>query len=66
MASSTKRKTTMAKLARERKLQERRLEKEARRDERRLRAAAPASDPDALEPADAPVDPPAERSGPAD
>jgi hypothetical protein len=42
MASSTKRKTTMAKLNRERRLIERRQEKQARKDARR----ASAQDPD--------------------
>ena len=36
MASSGKRKTTMAKLNRERKLRERRLDKQARKDARKL------------------------------
>jgi hypothetical protein len=40
MASSGKRKTTMAKLNRERRLVERRLEKQARKDARK-RASAP-------------------------
>ena len=44
MASSGKRKTTMAKLNRERKLVERRLEKQAKKDARK-RAAAPYPDP---------------------
>jgi hypothetical protein len=39
MPSSGKRKTTMAKLARERRLQERRLDKQARKEARRLAAA---------------------------
>ena len=43
MASSGKRKTTMAKLNRERRLLERRLEKKAKKDARK-RAAAHASD----------------------
>ena len=42
MASSGKRKTTMAKLNRERKLLERRQEKQARKDARKQ---APAPDP---------------------
>ncbi|HEY6781216.1 MAG TPA: hypothetical protein VI111_09685 [Thermoleophilaceae bacterium] len=48
MASSGKRKTTMAKLNRERGLLERRLEKQARKDARKRAAAlppAPPSDP---------------------
>lgn len=47
MASGSKRKTTMAKLNRERKLAERRLEKQAKKDARRRAAAeraGPASD----------------------
>jgi hypothetical protein len=40
MASNSRTKTTMAKLARERLLQERRLQKQAKKDERRRRAAA--------------------------
>jgi hypothetical protein len=41
MASSTKRKTTMAKLNRERRLIERRQEKQARKDARRASAQDP-------------------------
>jgi hypothetical protein len=47
MASSSKRKTTMAKLNRERRLAERRLEKRAKKDARKRAAAeqaTPASD----------------------
>ena len=44
MASSKKR-TTMAKLAREQKLRERRVEKQARKDARRQAAEAQRSDP---------------------
>jgi hypothetical protein len=40
MASSGKRKTTMAKLNRERRLLERRMEKQARKDLRKREAAA--------------------------
>jgi hypothetical protein len=43
MASSGKKKTTMAKLARESKLRERRLEKQAKKDARKQ---APAHHPD--------------------
>jgi hypothetical protein len=43
MASSGKKKTTMAKLARESRLRERRLAKQAKKDARKL---APAQDPD--------------------
>jgi hypothetical protein len=42
MASSGKRKTTMAKLTRERKLIERRLEKQARKEARKASAGDPA------------------------
>ena len=45
MASSGKKKTTMAKLARESKLRERRLDKQARKDARKN---APAGDPEAF------------------
>jgi uncharacterized protein HemY len=41
MASSGKRKTTMAKMSRERKLLERRQEKQARKDARRAAANEP-------------------------
>jgi hypothetical protein len=40
MASSSKKKTTFAKLNRENKLRERRLEKQARKDARKLEAAS--------------------------
>jgi hypothetical protein len=39
MASSSKKKTTFAKLNRENKLREKRLEKQARKDARKLEAA---------------------------
>ena len=49
MASSGKRKTTMAKLTRERKLQERRLDKQARKNARKEASARlPAASSDAL------------------
>jgi hypothetical protein len=44
MASSTKQRTTMAKLARERALRERREIKQAKKDARKRAAAAPAID----------------------
>ena len=44
MASTGKRKTTMAKLQRERRLQERRLEKKAKKDARKRAAAEPPVD----------------------
>jgi hypothetical protein len=47
MASSGKKKTTMAKLTRESRLRERRLDKQARKDARKR---APAHDPDLLDP----------------
>jgi hypothetical protein len=47
MASSGKKKTTMAKLTRESRLRERRLDKQARKDARKR---APAHDPDGLDP----------------
>jgi hypothetical protein len=45
MASSSKKKTTMAKLNRERKLRERRFEKQAKKDARKQAAAEGAPDP---------------------
>jgi hypothetical protein len=45
MASSGKRKTTMAKLNRERKLVERRLAKQAKKQARRLASDAPPGPP---------------------
>ena len=45
MASSGKRKTTMAKLNRERRLLERRLEKKAKKDARKRAAAQPSDAP---------------------
>jgi hypothetical protein len=48
MASSGKKKTTMAKLMRESRLRERRIDKQARKDARKNGTAPPA-----LEPADA-------------
>ena len=45
MASSGKRKTTMAKLNRERRLLERRLEKKAKKDARKRAAAQDSSGP---------------------
>jgi hypothetical protein len=64
MASSGKKKTTMAKLTRESKLRERRMDKQARKDARKYAAAHP-PDPsdDALdtsgEPAESDVEQPA-------
>jgi hypothetical protein len=48
MASSGKRKTTMAKLNRESKLRERRAEKAARKDARKRAAALPDEPSDAM------------------
>jgi hypothetical protein len=45
MASSGKKKTTMAKLSRESRLRERRLEKEARKQARKQAAAHPPTQP---------------------
>ena len=45
MASTGKKKTTMAKLARESRLRERRVEKQARKDARKQAAAHPPSQP---------------------
>jgi hypothetical protein len=47
MASSSKKKTTFAKLNRENKLRERRQEKEARKDARKREAAAARLEPTA-------------------
>jgi hypothetical protein len=46
MASSSKKKTTMAKLMRESKLRERRLDKQARKDARKLASAHGAENAD--------------------
>jgi len=46
MASSSKKKTTMAKLMRESKLRERRLDKQARKDARKLASAHGAENTD--------------------
>ena len=53
MASSTKKRTTMAKLNRENKLREKRIEKQARKDARRLEAADAATRPADEAPAEA-------------
>ena len=45
MASTGKKKTTMAKLARESRLRERRVEKQARKDARKKAAAHPPGQP---------------------
>jgi hypothetical protein len=59
MASSGKKKTTMAKLNRESRLRERRLDKQARKDARKYAAANPS------EVDDTPVDETAEQDDPA-
>jgi hypothetical protein len=48
MASSGKKKTTMAKLTRERRLRERRLDKQAKKDARKYAAAHPEESSDVL------------------
>jgi hypothetical protein len=50
MGSSSKQKTTMAKLNRERALRERRLQKQAKKDARKQAAAAPPAEPRVAEP----------------
>ena len=52
MASTGKRKTTMAKLNRERRLLERRLEKKAKKDARKRAAALDAAPPGDMLPRD--------------
>ena len=64
MASSGKKKTTMAKLARESKLRERRMEKQARKDARK-HAAATEPQPDGTGEISAPPDPDAVAPVPA-
>ena len=46
MASRGKKKTTMAKLAREHRLRERRLDKQAKKDARKLEPLEPSVDPE--------------------
>jgi hypothetical protein len=58
MASGTKKKTTMAKLNRERNVRERRFEKQARKDARKRAAAAGSDGPDALIEGGAVIHPP--------
>ena len=45
MASSSKKKTTMAKIMREQAVRERRLRKQAKKDARKLEAASPPVEP---------------------
>jgi hypothetical protein len=64
MASSGKKKTTMAKLMRESRLRERRLDKQARKDARKLAAASGEEPPvDATSAAGDPLGPDAARPG---
>ena len=55
MASSSKKKTTMAKLNREAAVRDRRLRKQAKRDAKKQAAAAPAAPVDQDQPAAEPV-----------
>jgi hypothetical protein len=55
MASSSKKKTTMAKLNRETAVRERRLRKQAKKDARKQAAAAPPSGPSDTPTGDGPV-----------
>jgi len=48
MASSGKKKTTMAKLDRERRMREKRMDKQARKDARKYAAANPSETDEAL------------------
>jgi hypothetical protein len=57
MASSSKKRTTMAKLARENKLRERRFEKQARKDARKHAADNPQLGDDESRPAPSEDDP---------
>jgi hypothetical protein len=50
MASSSKKRTTMAKIARENAVRERRFRKQARKDARKLAAAQPAEEAAAVPP----------------
>ncbi len=55
MASSGKKKTTMAKLMRESRLRERRLNKQVKKDARKLAATHQANQPDSLNAAGQPA-----------
>jgi hypothetical protein len=55
MASSGKKKTTMAKLTRESRLRERRLAKQVKKDARRLAAAHSTDQPDPVNAAEQPA-----------
>ncbi|HTX32855.1 MAG TPA: hypothetical protein VMD09_15835 [Solirubrobacteraceae bacterium] len=52
MASSSKKKTTFAKLAREAKLRERRVDKQAKKEARKRAAALEVAEPVSPQPAD--------------
>ncbi len=65
MASSSKKRTTMAKMARENKLRERRAEKQARKDARKWAAANPSPEGDADEHLDPAAEPSPEGDEPA-
>jgi hypothetical protein len=56
MGSSGKKKTTMAKLNRERKLRERRIDKQAKKDARKEAAANPSMEVAGILAGDAPAD----------
>ena len=60
MASSSKKRTTMAKIARENAVRERRLRKQSRKDARKQQAAADAAAPLGAQAADGPAPPQAE------
>jgi hypothetical protein len=65
MASGTKKKTTMAKLNRERNVRERRFEKQAKKDARKRAAAAGEAGPGDALTEDDPVTPPDQPVGTA-
>ncbi len=62
MASSSKKKTTMAKIMREHRLREQRAEKQLRKEARKLAAAQASEQPD--DPTAAPGQPPVEGAEP--
>jgi hypothetical protein len=64
MASSGKKKTTMGKLNRERRLRERRIDKQAKKDARKLAAENPVEPSDTLTDEDALIDGDAEVTEP--
>jgi hypothetical protein len=63
MASSSKKKTTMAKLARERRLVERRLDKKAKKEARKYAALHPSEGDSAPMTTDGSLEPSAEPAG---